>query len=686
MKNLKFLLLLLLAIISVAVYGQGDEPPISDVVESIEVLEQSPANIPLLANAVVLFEDQASVYLQWEAVPEAAGYTLRYRPAGDEYWTNTAVNGTAYILSGLPLGMDFEWSVSGGEAISGQGAFATVPQEEPIQVSSRMFNGLSDWFAHEGETTPFCEYVETMDAHLYEKLAFIQAYSRENAPFTTMGNAADLSSWFPDTAPGTEGYCAPPPPPPVSSCHCKVITMGSGLASPGTMNGNGTVSPKVSSYIARAPNDRTYVDRNESGAAKFVSLRQDEGSGGMSYEMSNLNVNGGSTTAVSQIQFFLACLDGNTNLPEECACERPLYVNYSYSTSMKVLADPKSCWFSKGAAAQAEDMAMVVAYNGRSGDMSVLAGGHGMISRHFNSSWNPDFWIEVLNVANPVAQFFVGGSSTPTPSQINQIVQALQALIGTPFRNSNGSAGTTLQELALVDGSSQFTLRPNAPVRIALFSSYYLRTRGYGCYRAQAGIASDYHLAGVVESEQTDDPECCSDKFGAYILGSLSTPPNGDVHIQAVHGLQDLRQTVGFFLSGFGVWSGANSGPFGQVAVSNEFGMLRGPSCQTSGSGHSGGGFSFRLGDSTVGEADQVSAYPTIGQDQFTLVVRTPAPRQAVVRIFNAQGALVESMDLGSLERGVQEYRVDASSWSAGIYFGQVRLNGQTYPFRFLKQ
>lgn len=210
-----------------------------------------------------------------------------------------------------------------------------------------------------------------------------------------------------------------------------------------------------------------------------------------------------------------------TNLPKECDCERPLDVQYQYTTKLYVKAETKSCPWSKGAAAQAEDMALVVAFNEGTGNLQVLDVGHAILSRRCNSSWNPDFWINLLDVVKPVLEFYVDTQTAPdsmpafpTDTLIQEFIEGLQALIGTPFSNREGFCETLPDDEVLVSGTNQLTLYPNQPMRISLFSSYYVRTRGFGCYLAEASIASDYFLAGVVESKgERQDDECCSDKF-----------------------------------------------------------------------------------------------------------------------------------------------------------------------------
>lgn len=74
------------------------------------------------------------------------------------------------------------------------------------------------------------------------------------------------------------------------NCNCKVLSRGSNFSSPNeeVLFLEQVIKPTIDQYIAHGSGDKTYVDLFQAGAAKYVALRQNENSGGMSYALSNL--------------------------------------------------------------------------------------------------------------------------------------------------------------------------------------------------------------------------------------------------------------------------------------------------------------------------------------------------------------------------------------------------------------
>ncbi len=659
------------------------------------LIYQTP-NLPRpLANAVVRFPNNASVYLNWSPLNGATSYVVTYRNTNDSNWVSLTAAGTSVVVTGLALNQDFVWRVRIAElntTASGNTEFSTRPQREPLVVSEKLYNQLSDWFVRQDSTKTFCDFLAVSDAHVFEKLSFIQAYAFDNAFFTQASLSATLSDWYPAPTTFTLSGCLPER---AEGCGCKVISSGTNFATPidERDEDTGVIIPKERRYIARDGNDRTFVDRLENGASKFVSLRQDEGSGGMTYQVSNIaggtNDPSSVTTASGRLGFFLGCYRNGsftTNLPLSCSCERPLVVDYKYESNLLVNADKRTCLFSKGAAAQAEDMAFVTVWNRATGDLTALDAGHFLVGRRCNSSWNPDFWIQVLNLGVPISQYLISSSTTgsnlPTPQQIDAFIQALEQLIQTPFTNNINDCGTEEQYETLVSGENILTLRPNAPLQINLFSAYYLRTRGFGCWRAKAAVASSYYLAGVVESELTKDPECCADRFGTYILGSLSTPPDGDVELDAPKSIGNLKEAVGVFLSDFGDWYDVPSGPSSNtVLVNQEFDLLRGVSCVLDGR-------QLLTQQETVTSKTNASAtiFPNLVSDKMRLRLVTPAEESMRCDVFDVQGRLAFTF-LVDVQPGDHEYDFpqEIASLLPGLYFASITVGDARFTHRFVK-
>lgn len=598
MKNL----ILILVLLSQAILSHAQTEPPSDSLGYDTIYYQSPLRIPIEAEAVVRFANSADVYLRWSAMPAVSNYTVRYKfGETTNNWITVQRTSNELLIENVPLDIKVLWDVivAGNTAEplyqSGVGLVSTAAQKEPIEVSANFYNKLEYWFSRDENAQGFCEFFNALVVNRYEKLSFLQAYSFDNARFVkpTNPSSANLNAWYPPnttTGTGTGDWCIPI----TGNCNCKVITKGSNIAVPNEKLENFKVFPKNFKSTQR--------HRLEAGAAKFTSLFQDR-TGGQTLEMSNAQSTGDNssvTTQASEIVFFLACLTANggltTNLPTGCQCERPLHIYYEYSTRFHVRSNLDGCCGSRGAEATAEDLAFIGVYQGKTGDITALAAGQRGLSNSCSSVWNAQFWINLVNLATPIGEYYLqtlgNSDAKPTQAQLTAFINALKVLIVTNFTNKSGECGTLEQDQVLITGSKTFNLKPNSPIRVGLFSSYYLRTRGYGNWKAEAGVASDYHLLGVVESQLTEEPECCSDKYANYLAGSQSSPAGSRYSLHAPNTVENRINRVGFFLSTFGSWDGFNPIPGSGIInlLEHQFdNNLTGPSCINENAGLGGG-------------------------------------------------------------------------------------------------
>lgn len=685
----------MVVLICLGYYSKGQDSPdavVSEDIDSIVILHESPNNLKLLTASVVRFATNASVYLKWEK-QDVYDYRVAYKVSDSTEWNEVQSFDNQVILDNLGLNTDFIWRVITPTNHSGIGVFSTHMQTEPIAISEKLYNNLSKWFSDENQSISIDEFLDTLNVHKYEKLSFIQAYGYDGSSFRKSNIEEPLDAFFPLEANGRETVKAFYR----SGCGCKVVTRGAIEVTPREDIEGFSIIPRASQFIAYAPGDKTYVDRFESGAAKFISLRQNESAGGMSFQMSNLQEAGnptGVTTQSSELSFFLACLRNggwSTDLPPRCSCERPLYIKSQYTTKLHVKAEKKSCLSSKGAGAQAEDLAFLSVLNERTGDLTALAAGQFMIARSCNSAWNPQWWIQLLNVVNPVAQVFIQNQDNnttndlPTVAQVNQFITALQGLIGTPFVNQSGNCEFLQQERTLIAEDRTLFLTPNNPLRIGLYSAYFVRTRGYGCYRAETGIASDYFLMGVVGSPFTEDPECCADKFASYVVGSLSTPENGDVNVQAVHTISNRLSQVGSRLSPFGTWNGHPETPLGGVdLLGREFNRMTGPSCLPI--VELNGNFSGSAIASDLGEDIQIEIFPTITKGEFSVRIQNKSVDFLKMSILNIHGQLVKELSKGQIAQGESVFQYTLNDLKPGTYVCRFTFENKTIGRLFVVQ
>ena len=713
MKHLVLVAALLLSFTSIS-FTQTEPPPIDslDAGETPETLFndilifQSPTRIIAEASSAIRFDSNADVYLRWLEIPTATGYTLRYRfDAPATTWTTAQISTNEILLEGLPLDTLVIWEVipiGTGEDdnwISDVSRVSTWSQDEPVIVSEGLYNRLEAWFAKEGNEEAFCEFIDELTTvSLYEKLAFLQAYAFDNASFIkpSTSTGSSLQPWFPSNSifgSGEDQWCIPII---VGSCKCKVVSKGSNLATPNENMNNYHVEAKKFSKDGSEGNEY----RLEAGAAKFSSLKQNRGvfSNPRKLIRSNLPVSEDPesvTTEASELAFFLACLSGsgnyNTNIPSECDCTRPLHVYYQYTSRLRILSKVRSCWVSKGSEATAEDWAWIGALQGKTGDITPIAAGRATLNSSCKSSWNPDFWIKLLDLAGPALQYYVqtldstSGSNIPTNNQINQFISGLQALITTPFsiKNSNGCLDET-RDAALLTGSRTFSLAPNAPIRVTLFSAYYLRTRGYGCWRSEAGVASDYYLLGVVESAA--DPineECCAKKYANYIVGSQSGPDGTNTFpLSAVNSLANRLGGVGFFLSLFGSWDNLPTVPgSGVIVLTREFdNEIRGVSCIN-------GGENFERpvkGRSVATQVVKFAVFPSKTSDWLNVQVNAETETNLQIRLFDVNGHLAKVAYSGDVSPGGHLLQLSIGDLPQGAYIVHCTGGSQAQNFKIL--
>lgn len=711
MKNLKTLFSLTLMLLVYCSNFSWAQVAHETSDHDIGFVYKSPERIKQVAAVSVRFREDATAYLKWKAVEDATSeYHLRYKPADSTTeWAEMTTRETEAVIENLPLDAEYQWEVMvavGEEMISsGSGMVSTFAQAEPIAVSDPFFRRLSGWFAQKEGQQPFCTFLEGVNLHPIEKLAFLQAYSFDNQPLLKKQDTKDLSSWYPLAFQGdctglvTEKDVE-------TNCRCQVITRASINVGPyeDIDYNNRVIHPTIDQHPEGSGNDLTYVDEFKAGAAKYLALRQNESGGSADHYLSNLQgaeAAQGISTTFSEIKFLLGCLrfgGFSTDLPKDCVCSRPLDVEYEYTTSLHIKARKKDCIFSKGAAAQAEDFAFVVARNLGTGELTALDAGHAMIGRRCSSSWNPDFWINTLNVLKPVFDFFLdtqanddpveGGEGTgqgpvlPTDEQVESFWDAITTLASTPFSINEGycSNSPLVEEQTLVSGIGLLTLSPNEPMEVILFSNHYLRTRGYGCFEAQASVASDYYLVGVVESAGVENSLCCSGKVATYVAGSIPTPSNAGIQNDPVFNINNRIGQVGSFLANYGDWYDHEVLPTGTINVRGEFDLLSGPSCQN----NTGTDKKLSGDNELVLQPSAFKVYPTSVKDQVVIAIPVAVQSGATLRIYSAQGQELHREILLNKEAEI-ERKVDVSSWPAGTYWVEVVNGGNASTLPFMK-
>jgi hypothetical protein len=660
---------------------------------------QSPTPVVIQVAAVVRFDQNSSLYVKWLPVVGAVSYTIQIHGGENLIYENLATGAetTFKIIDNLPLNSDLTLTVvpngSADEQVtSGIRSVSTYRQQEPIEVSTVFYNELADWFSTPDTEKGLCEYLETANVHDYEKLSFLQAYSFSGKPFVHATDGSDLSDWYPsDFTPTDPKSCVPIDP---GKCRCMVITDGNIIASPGAQAG-GVVFPNIfRDNLTTGNGDHTSFNRNNAGPAKFWSARQDEYHGGSNFAYSSTTTNsnglGGAAIGQATLRYFLGCItsggDFNPNLPEDCQCERPLHLYYSYATNLYISPQKRTCPWSKGAGAQAEDMAFVTVLEGKTGMPSIITSGAKSIARSCNSNWNPTFFTSYVNVAAAVGSWVatsgLGGSGSvtpPTAAQITAFATALNAIIGTPAFNKTGTCGTTEESSALLEGSSTYYLKPNKPIAATMHSAGYINVFGHGCYTSGAAIASDYYLLGVVESQLVPlDEECCVDKFAQYIAGSQSGPPVADLQLKASLTVGERIAQVGGLMAQFGTWDGLPTDPFsGNITLTSEYAQYDGVSCE---------GYNQFANDDRYKDASHAvitKVFPTIVESYVQVEFDSNSGIEASFTIIDILGNAVFNLPTAYFDQGIHTVSIPAYNLPAGNYHLKCSLGSNTEIYKF---
>jgi hypothetical protein len=286
----------------------------------------------------------------------------------------------------------------------------------------------------------------------------------------------------------------------------------------------------------------------------------------------------------------------------------------------------------------------------------------------FNTDWLDsyfDFVGGVLEVylLTTITQDLTFGAALS--GSVNSILDSYLELFTTPLTTRTGTCNTITQATTLVDTKQYHTtLEPNQQVMYMLISSDATYVGGGGNWHSRAGIASDFHLAGVVTSGidvQESASHCCSDKFASYTTGSLSFDGvYGNVDISAPRSLDDAMRAVGAFLVAYGTWYSGMTPANNNTGVPNleaDHNRLRGFDC-------------FRTATDSQVRSMSTSVRQQAGDISIVLdddLVATLQGQRCDVSISAITGQLVSAQSI-FIEDGQQVYAMSQMLVPPGVY------------------
>jgi hypothetical protein len=656
----------------------------------------------LVANAKVLYEESAILFLEFEKVDWTSEHALYLSDIDGS--NEKALFTTNQVLVIKDLQRDKEYKLRIWDHCSNKAELMTfdtkVKREDAIVPSRRLYNLTVEW-ARAKNKDLYAILMEDKTVSLYEKAAFMQQFYAGGEPFPEMyippvvpTNTAlikMLASMIIDNDPDPTS----PPSGLAANCACRTVMLQFAETVGHLVNDNGMQGnyyPQIESvdYNDHAYNSfwNSWVNRwrrsTISGPSKYIQYYQN----GQGYQSQPRTWNIGSSTApinngenltssvtYASLRYNQMCLEINTGLPSVCGCEKKVNIGYRYDSQVSTDAHKNPGLLSTGAAAHAEDNAVVQCWNDINHvNIGTWAAGHIGAEGQCNTELNPEYWVKVVDLAVSGALVYVsaattGGTTSPSATQIltavnsqsSTITGKITALFTTPFY-SDQTCSAIDRDGSLFEGQKQIILSANTPVTVTLLSHSSLGVTGFSSWYSSARVLSDYYLAGVMEADIGNGEAgnaCCSKNIANWVFGSENpTFPK-----------ETVRRAMGGFIGLYPSWDFPTYGT-GQTLVPTDYGYRAGltnVSCQQ------------RIGRNRV-KPVSASNLEIRQNDVGSFIYQTSTPVTYTYEVFNTAGALIAS---GSSNSNI-EYPLSTIE-AKGVYFVYVHIGEGTSIFKFIK-
>jgi hypothetical protein len=502
----------------------------------------------IVANAVIRYNDFAKLYIQLEN-KESQIY-LQKVGVKENPITTKSKNGEWVFLQ---LELNKEYEILGRNSCGRDVVLTkinTAPSKsDALELSENLYTELSKW-SMDSKGVRLSQFLSHLSSvNYYERLYFYQMHLLKGE--FLKDNLMEGS--FPDVPTSSVSSQAIEN----NACSCTYIMKIAKIAFPGTpwdgqnFRGNSDIYCHCDGWLQRS--DFSWNAYSAAGPAKWQQLTNGGHCGEDTQEWltdDSQTTNGSPYYAAIGFNLFCTNFD---QVPETCDCEKTIPIAAKYFTKLDVSASaPRAfgwCWGNRGATAAAEDWAVLVEHNLKTGGVTALQAGKTAAIAECSSSLNKDFFIELSNLALKVGvkliqlQSSTNGSGTLNGTDLTTFAtdlgNSLKILIQTPAVNRTTCTDMT-KEASLITYNQQHKVKPNNPMEYVLFSFSALRNRGYTRWSTNSRIISEFMLAGILNGAASPNTAdyCCSAPTGVWISETIPDLPSIRPAIQYFFDLQ----------------------------------------------------------------------------------------------------------------------------------------------------
>lgn len=407
-----------------------------------------------------------------------------------------------------------------------------------VSASNKMMNALTIWVEDSIEKTKdIYTYVSGLpNIHLIEKISFLQRWKLKDVlPASYTGSMPPPSAFnldLPDPIPGTDA----------STCTCQFVLRVDPDVSIGKKTQRVRTPDAKEGDIDAIPwayeggwGSTGYLKKGETreGAGKYQQLmgqRFERGEYSDEWITGDLSQTQGMGSSYGAwVRLHYVCTTVSGNVPNDCACERPVSISYRYDANAKAESKVNTCFLcDKNSFSEVEDLAIVAVNNERDNDFYTLDAGRTMVTSKSDISYNEQFGQDVAMITARTAYIvYQIQSGNVSPTLFTDIENVLTTAYTLPSFTKGSSQNSTFSN-SLLFNTKTITIEPNHPHNIYMFSHSRLKIGGKRAFWSNSRLETSYYLSVRLDggtSAIPDQEHCCSPVVGAYIIGSNPGTP-----------------------------------------------------------------------------------------------------------------------------------------------------------------